>query len=110
MPAPTKVLVGPFVFVINQPDGHALRTNERGTTDFTNMTITLDPSYVEQHRQKVLIHEVLHAVAFAVGVGEKDEPLGEEKWVTATASMLWDTLRRNPDLVAYLMEDTSASQ
>lgn len=54
--------------------------------------------------RSTLLHEVLHACAYATGqIG--DELRNEEQWVSSTAPLLIDALRRSPGLVQYLAVD-----
>lgn len=67
--------------------------------------IILDPMQHEQHRRMALLHEVLH------GCWHMTDPLdphdAEEFAVRTLTGPLLDTLRRNPALVAYLLEEDS---
>lgn len=52
-------------------------------------------------QQVTLLHEALHAVWSTTGLRQLDNDL-EEQVVVGLAPLLLDTLKRNPDLVAFL--------
>jgi len=58
---------------------------------------TGSPDYAAE----TLLHEVLHALIFASGLDLDDR---EEDTCSALAPLLLDTLRRQPDLLAYLLD------
>lgn len=74
-----------------------------GHFDSSAQQIRLAPDLAPDIMAESLLHEVLHAVAEAAG-----KPLGrssdeEERMISALAPGLLDTLRRNPDVVNYLL-------
>lgn len=104
MKPPTRVEVGAFIFDVVIGEGHTNVSNDRGTTDFHKLRITIDGDLNEQHQRKVLLHEVMHAAVFAARDNHSVK-FTEEEWVGQSAPMLLLVLRRNPELVAYLTGD-----
>lgn len=76
-----------------------------GRVDPSKVQILLDPKQHDQHKAMALLHEVLHACWH---VTDPLDPNNAEEFAIRTLTgPLLDVLRRNPDLVAYLLaEDT----
>jgi len=108
MPAmPATIEVGPFAYTV-LVDPTAMRDHEHaahhtcmGGLDTKGLRIMLAPEQAAGQMRDTLLHEVLHA-CFNVtgGLPTYDE---EEKVLSLLASLLLDTLRRNPEFVAYLV-------
>jgi hypothetical protein len=102
---PTQVTVGPFRYEIQTNDNVRLDENEfYGDVNYKKHVITIHSDCAPSRQAEVLIHEVLHTLIDICG-----RPLPanrEEQLVTVLGPVLLDTLQRNPDLVAYLMEPT----
>lgn len=107
MTMPSAIQIGPLRYqVIATPEAyHAVvaRTNTHfyGHIQDGSTTITLDPDQVPDHARYALLHEVLH------GCWHISDPPGEtfteEQAIRVMCGPLLDTLRRNPDLVAWLV-------
>lgn len=70
--------------------------------DYWNVgQIRLQPGLTPSRQREVLFHEVLHA---AYEAAKLPASCIEERAVTALAPILLEVLRRNPTLVAYLLE------
>lgn len=108
-----SIKVGPFNYRISVSLEELLRNNEShgdgnskpfGMTVHAKELITIDPSQSEGMKRDTVLHEVLHACFFCVGlhnvVGFEDE----EKIIASLSPMLLYVLRNNPDFVEYLME------
>lgn len=59
----------------------------------------------EYNQRDSLLHEVIHAELAIAGYNKKKDD--HEQMVNALATLLLDTLRRNPSLVSYLTEDVA---
>lgn len=106
---PDSVAVGPYMFTV-EADGAAWIGNPKaesatmyGHTDMEHTQILLHPGCASTLGKAIVLHEVLHAVAFTAGCSDKRKRT-EEDWVLMVAPLLLDTLRRNPILVAYLLD------
>jgi hypothetical protein len=62
-------------------------------------TIVLDSRQATDYLAVTLLQEVVHAIFKIAGLPNEKE----EDTVTRLSPLLLDTLRRNPDLVAYLL-------
>jgi hypothetical protein len=71
-----------------------------GLTDPHRLVILLDNTLAEDAFKVTLLHEVMHAIADAADLHDEAT---EEDWATRGAPYLLDTLRRNPDLVSFLL-------
>ena len=75
-----------------------------GHIGYSDTSIVLAPDQTDDHARWALLHEVLH------GCWHTTEPDGqtftEEQAIRTLAGPLLDTLRRNPDLVAFLTAET----
>lgn len=107
MTIPTHITIGPLVFAVTDD----LAEHNRVSVDFGESTwgrilyargrIILDPDQNDAHKRYALLHEVLHG-CWHIGnrSHENDEPA-----IRALACPLLDVLRRNPELVAYLLAE-----
>ncbi len=114
MNLPEYVEVGPYVIPVISD--HATIAAERHNYDIGRMVgmytinpnrILIDPSLDPYRMREVLLHELRHAVwAYASMPGDdEDEQLTQEQVITRETPILLDTLRRNPDVVSFLMDD-----
>lgn len=109
---PATVQVGPLIYTVRVSGERAADADSYGFTDHDKSEIVLDSKITPSHSRVTILHELLHAVIKdAVGAlrGGKAALLPdrdtEEQLVTAVAPWLLETLRRNPDLVTYLLAD-----
>lgn len=66
--------------------------------------ILLDPDQKEDMMADTLLHEILHAIYYTSALKEIElRDLNEEQLVGILTPILLDTLRRNPEVVNYLM-------
>lgn len=108
MPLPSTIAIGPMEFsVTDDAAEHAKQVvanseDPWGRIDYGVGTITLRPGQSAAHQRFVVLHEVLH------GCWHVTDPIDpnntEEMAIRAIAGPLLDTLRRNPALVAFLVE------
>jgi hypothetical protein len=106
---PASVQVGPYRFTVIT-DGQSIAKMRRdsdsacriGETDIATQTITVDGTLAADVLAETLLHEVMHAIWRTVGRDSWTEDSAEAK-VLEFAPTLLDTLRRNPDLVAFLL-------
>jgi hypothetical protein len=106
---PTRVQVGAWRYKVDTSADAVLKMRAETSADcvgrvrHTEQTITIKPEMAADQLRDTLLHEVLHAVHSFVGMDVADE-CGCEEFVHRLCPTLLDTLRRNPDLVTYLME------
>jgi hypothetical protein len=110
MEPPKKVQVGPITFAIDisLEAGLIAKTREQkpttvGHIDHNEQRIYIDGAQGPDQIRDTLLHEVLHALWGTCGLYVTEAGDHEELIVAMTASLLLDTLRRNPELVAYLV-------
>ena len=111
MGIPSTVQIGPLRFrvIADKEELRAVRqqyfiSDETvGLMHGLTQRILLDPDVAPDEIADTLLHEVLHACFHTsrAGLGEKRE----EKAVRAVCTLLLDTLRRNPELVAFLLNE-----
>lgn len=111
---PKRIQVGPYgidVFVSDKKVAeHALSRGDRpdtlaGGCDVSGGRIVLAQKPTHDYRAETLLHEVLHA-CFVVMATPLEHDV-EEETIGALSPVLLDTLRRNPALTAYLLDDGS---
>jgi hypothetical protein len=102
---PEFVQVGPIKYrmdtsqeTLNKSKIASGATTLRGEIVYREQLIVIDPNQGPDSMAETVMHEVLHACVWNTG-----DTTGQEQLVSATATILLDTLRRNPDLVAFLM-------
>jgi hypothetical protein len=118
MTPPARVVIAGHVYTIalvDDPDAGLARyakPNEVGHANLGASRITIrgsSESSISNQRDSVL-HEVLHAVMVLYGyIGDEKDvyktPRMGERVIEVAATGLLDVFRRNPALVAYLMDD-----
>lgn len=103
---PAGAVLGPFAYRITasrkQWNKHSPEPDVLyGYTCHKRGLILICPDTAPAMRRTVLLHELMHAAAFAAGQLD-NEKRREEDWVAMIAPMLLDSLRRSPNLAAYL--------
>lgn len=106
---PKSVQVGSVRYAVqcDETAGLQAKVNEQttaclGSADHPAQLIRIDPNQGPDQLADTLLHEVMHAVFAFVGLHESPLAKHEERIVAALTPTLLDTLRRNPDLVAYV--------
>jgi hypothetical protein len=107
---PNRIYVGPLVYTVvcdaEEWVRHGEETDEaHGATSNDRQIIYLSPANPPSLMRAVLMHEVLHAAAFAAGFRDEDVKYKEEEWVTRVAPLVLDALRCSAGLTAYLEVD-----
>lgn len=106
-PLPKVVRCGPFTYrVSDKPipwDEHGPddKSAHWGYTNHERGWILIHPNTTCSMRRVVLLHELMHAAAFAAGQTDTRKRR-EEAWVSMAAPMLLDALQRSPGLATYL--------
>lgn len=105
MKPPRFIHVGPYEYSVDQGTVAvaALDAGDDGSCDFHDVRITVNPARPEQVQRDTLLHEVLHAIGALTGLRAELGDEAEERVVSRLGSALLDTLRRNPELVEYLL-------
>lgn len=107
MVLPEKVIIGPLTFrVTDAPMDHMIAVLDDmektwGVIKYASGTIILDPDQTDSHKRMTLLHEVMHGCWH---IGDRSHK-NDEKAIRSLAAPLLDVLRRNPDLVAYLLAE-----
>lgn len=108
---PSKVQVGaiPYSVVVDEAAINKAcveeRSNRFGQHDPGTQTITLDPKMGSDFAAEVLLHEIVHVTLYHNGTDEDLEPKQLERVCSAVSSQLLDCLRRNPQLVRFLVKE-----
>lgn len=104
---PSIVQVGPFRYTVecDEPSMNRAIVEEKqglfGRADHKTLRIVIHPDMAADMLAETLLHELVHAVFASVGLDLRLSET-EEDVVRSFAPLLLDTLRRNPQLVAYL--------
>lgn len=107
---PASVQIGSIVYVVKTDRETINQAAVDGSTAFYGhirfgqADILLDPNQALHHQRMTLLHEVLHGCFYMTMLDKK----WEEHAVRLLAGPLLDTLRRNPDLVAFLLATEDA--
>lgn len=103
---PTTVQVGPRSYTVEVDDAAvnaeaaAIKAELDGFSIHNAGRILIRPKLAPDYEAEIVLHELVHAVNDLVGLALDND---EEARTRAQAPALLDVLRRNPDLVAYLM-------
>ena len=109
---PSTVRVGAYTFSIeldeNRVNSQRVKENDShlvGHIDLHAQKISICPKQGPDALADTVLHEMLHACFMVSGAPGSSEK--EEKIVSILTPILLDTLRRNPDLVDYLVGNDS---
>jgi len=101
---PDYVLIGPYRYSIVLVERVKPRGSERiGRIMFRKLRIEVSNKVSVGRQQETLLHEILHGLWETVGLAD-GEKTSDESVIKALSPLLLDTLRRNPDVLAYLLE------
>lgn len=106
MTLPAFIQVGPirYSLKIDQAALDHTGTGKSGSTLHNSQAILLCDNEGPDQQADTVLHETLHAIlAQTYGELSVDE---DERIISALSPLLLDTLRRNPDLVAYLVGES----
>jgi len=104
---PTLIDVGPYTYRVVSDELCMLRKEKEletglyGYTDHLGLEIGIAQTVAVDNQTETLLHEVLHCITRMMGLDWTTED--EEKVIKHLSPLLLDTLRRNPGLVAYLL-------
>ena len=106
---PRSITIGPFVYTVTDDDtAHAVAVKRDGVDTWGSIsyglgTIALEPNQNAAHKRVALLHETMHGCWHLTDKQHADD----EAAIRILAAPMLDMLRRNPDLVAYLMAEDS---
>jgi hypothetical protein len=106
MPLPDKVAIGPLTYHITEDEIEHLREaaaegDTWGTIKYGKELILLNPDQGASHKRLALLHECLHGCWHLTEFSHQED----EDPIRRITGPLLDMLRRNPALVAYLLEE-----
>ena len=96
-PLPCSVQIGPFTYEVRPTNNEDII----GETHNEELRIEIREGLPPQLEKETLLHEILHAIFFTLGLKTK---MDEERIVETVSPILLDVIRRNPDLKMYLFE------
>ena len=110
-PLPTHIQVGPmrYTLAIDQAAINEINPTAFGRTRNKEQSIVLSAGQGPDQEADTVLHETLHACFTVAGISERMTDTLAEETINALSPLLLDTLRRNPELVAYLL-DTPAQE
>jgi hypothetical protein len=99
---PSNITISTHVYTVTVKK---LRNSLAGRIHYRKGEIAIYPAMPVSRERETLLHEVLHGIIQAVGSKYALEENGDEceAIIKAISPTLLDTLRRNPDLTAYLL-------
>lgn len=107
MTLPNEVVIGPLVFRVTDDELEHRRADATdgddtfGRIQYGKGFIILDHEQAPSHKRLSLLHECLHGCWHLSDAGHMDD----EDAIRRLSAPLLDMLRRNPDLVAYLLTE-----
>jgi hypothetical protein len=108
---PESVIIGPYRYAITVDHEAMERLRNRGesgggnagTADYHQLQITIDGDMAAEMIADTLLHEIMHCCYRVSGLGRGK--ITEEEAIEHMTPVLLDTLRRNPAVTRYLLED-----
>lgn len=110
---PTQVWVGEFPYEIIESDDGVIKCATKagiregdllGLCDCRNLAIYIAEGMPLRRKQEVVWHEVSHAIQDLGGIGSETGVTGEVS-IGSLATLQLMTLRKNPDLAAFLLRE-----
>ena len=106
IPASVRLLGQSFAIELVDRDdavlgGAAVDMERVGTVHITKQRISIAKDMASDQERDTVLHEVLHALIRVINLMPKEQE--EERIVVALAPLILDALRRNPNLVEYLV-------
>lgn len=107
---PSTIQVGPhrYKVVSNRPQMNEVCRKEGrdllGHVNHWSLTISIEPTLAADQKAETVLHEALHAAVTVAGLGDEWGVDKEEAVVNRLSPVLLDVLRRNPKLIAYLLD------
>lgn len=98
---PSTVKVGPHYYTILRLPKKRME-GDLGSCNFTTSTIRVRARLRLSKSQEILLHELLHATTYPSACDDK--PMLDEAFVTAVTPLLLQTMKDNPELLAYLTQ------
>lgn len=111
---PAALQIGPHDYtIVVDADRAAELEQDAGASNYLRGEIVLHPRQSPTQLRDTLLHECLHMLLATAGTHTGSPPLlspggDEERLVSALTPLLLDTLKRNPELVAFLTAPTPA--
>lgn len=111
IPLPKFIDVGPYRYTVTTDELTRQRAQEAsqssllGQTDHDRLIMILKSDQPNGLMRDTLLHETLHLVTGITGVAFESGLDKEELLVRRLSPILLEVLRRNPDLVTYLLAD-----
>ena len=102
---PTHVQVGAFLYslAVNQAAINEINPTAFGRTRNKEQSIVLSEGQGPDQQADTVLHETLHACFMVAGMSERMTDTLAEETIRTLSPLLLDVLRRNPELVAYLL-------
>jgi hypothetical protein len=99
---PKKIKVGYANYDIVEDDVRLIESKAGGMHAPNTSRIYVESEQENDYAKMALLHEILHACVYVSSVPSDD--VAEELYVSIIAPNLLEALRRNPRLVAYLLQ------
>lgn len=105
---PTEIKVGPLAYSVTADSlsqilaEHSSRSSLHGQCDNKALSIMLAPDQAPMAMKSTLVHEVLHAVISTAGFDIEYE--AEERLIRVLEAPLFQLIRDNPELIAWLSD------
>ena len=102
---PSHVQVGPMRYSLKVDQAAVNETSPIafGRTRNRQQSIVLSEGQGPDQEADTVLHETLHACFMVAGINNRMSDTLEEETINSLSPLLLDTLRRNPELVAYLL-------
>lgn len=111
MELPRFIDLGPYHYKIICDELTRLRTQEKiltavlGHTDHDKLEIIINNNQPPSLSRETLFHESLHVVTEITGLRYSWGATKSERFIRRLSPMMLELMRRNPDVVAYLMSN-----
>lgn len=98
---PKSIQIGPFSYRVVDLERTKIGEGLLGEILYTELTIALETRTPYMRLAETLLHETLHGIWNLMGIPISDDT--KEHIIAALGPALLDTMRRNPDLMLYLL-------
>lgn len=109
--SPTDFAFGCFNFKIKEDSVENIKALTGSKEDFlfgaidnNSQIIVINKDISPQTKRETLLHEIVHAIVFNNNIGSIDNAEDMENVVDRTAAGVYEVIKRNPDIVKWIME------
>jgi hypothetical protein len=104
MKNPTTAKVGATLYTIEFKEGLVEDVGHHADICYSRQHIRVDAEQGDDKQRRGLLHEMMHAICEAAGIGA-DDRLTTEQFIKRTSDHHLEAIRGNPDIIEWFWEE-----